>query len=413
MATHDVLIVGGGPAGSSCAWQLRRAGLDVVVWDRRTFPRDKICAGWITPQIFDALDIDPSAYAGTGLTFQAINGFCISRLGDAEARVHYGHPVSYAIRRCEFDHYLLQRSSATLHLGRPVETLVRAHGEWRLNETIRAKMLVGAGGHFCPVAQRLGAQLGAGEPIVAAQEAEFALTPAQSAQCRVAPDIPEIFFTRDLKGYGWVVRKGSYINIGLGRQDTHRLGEHVTRFLTFLAERRKLPAGLPARFRGHPYLLYGSAPRPLLGDAALAIGDAAGLAYARSGEGIRPAIESGLLAAQTILEAAGDYSRDRLAAYERGVVARFGPRQAHRGITDMLPEWLVVALAGRLLGNEWFARHVVVNRWFLHAHAAALRPDAALGMAPVQRHAPDDPDGPDPRAPVRRTAGDEEPAPAP
>ena len=49
MDACDVLIVGGGPAGSSCAWGLRSAGLDVAILDRQTFPRDKICGGWITP----------------------------------------------------------------------------------------------------------------------------------------------------------------------------------------------------------------------------------------------------------------------------------------------------------------------------------------------------------------------------
>lgn len=384
MTACDVLIVGGGPAGSSCAWQLRRAGLDVIVWDRRTFPRDKICAGWITPQILATLQLDPEAYAAEGLTFQPIRGFRIARLGDAEARIHYARPVSYAIRRCEFDHYLLRRSGADLHLGQPVHSLRRLNDEWVLNDTISAKLLVGAGGHFCPVAQMLGAHLGAGEPIVAAQEAELELTPQQRLDCQVEPDVPEIFFTRDLKGYGWVVRKGSYINIGLGRQDTHQLGEHVAHFVAFLEQRGKIPGGLPAKFHGHPYLLYGEAQRPLLGDSALLIGDAAGLAYPRSGEGIRPAIESGLFAAQTILEADGEYSRDRLAAYERRVVARFGPRETAAGVTDVLPQWVTGAIAGRLFGSAWFARRIVVDRWFLHAQQPALAADERQPAAPSQ-----------------------------
>jgi len=41
----DALIVGGGPAGSTCARHLRHAGLDVLVVDRAAFPRDKVCAG--------------------------------------------------------------------------------------------------------------------------------------------------------------------------------------------------------------------------------------------------------------------------------------------------------------------------------------------------------------------------------
>ena len=44
MTTCDVLIAGGGPAGSTCAWALGQAGLDVVIVDKATFPRDKVCA---------------------------------------------------------------------------------------------------------------------------------------------------------------------------------------------------------------------------------------------------------------------------------------------------------------------------------------------------------------------------------
>jgi len=59
MTTCDVLIVGGGPAGSSCAWRLAKAGLDVLVLDRARFPRDKVCAGWVTPAGPRARKVDP------------------------------------------------------------------------------------------------------------------------------------------------------------------------------------------------------------------------------------------------------------------------------------------------------------------------------------------------------------------
>ena len=53
----DAVIVGGGPAGSTCAGALRRHGWDVMVVDRAQFPRDKVCAGWITPEVFPLLDL--------------------------------------------------------------------------------------------------------------------------------------------------------------------------------------------------------------------------------------------------------------------------------------------------------------------------------------------------------------------
>lgn len=379
----DVLIVGGGPAGSAAAERLVQGGRRVLVWDRHAFPRDKVCAGWITRQVIATLDLDCAAYASTGRTLQRIMGFAVSRLGDAEARVRYDEPVSYGIRRCEFDDYLLRRSGAALHLGEPVRTLTRRNGTWTINDSVSAPVLVGAGGHFCPVAQHLGAQLGGGEPIIAAQETEFALAPDHERACKVEPEIPEIFFTRDLKGYAWVFRKGSYLNIGLGRQDSARLGDHVSAFLAFLEQRGKIPPGLTGKMKGHPYLLYNQAPRPLIGDGALLIGDAAGLAYPKSGEGIRPAIESGMLAADTILAAAPGYERASLLTYEQQIVARFGPRRPSWSITALLPDWMTAALAGRLFASPWFARHVVLDRWFFHTDQAPLGPrDVAVAAVP-------------------------------
>src|SRR6187399_1861795 len=107
----DVLVVGGGPAGSSCARRLVRAGLDVVVLDKATFPRDKVCAGWITPAVVDELELDLSDYAASRI-LQPITGFRVAMLGGRDVTLAYERPVSYGIRRCEFDDYLLQRSGA-------------------------------------------------------------------------------------------------------------------------------------------------------------------------------------------------------------------------------------------------------------------------------------------------------------
>jgi flavin-dependent dehydrogenase len=54
-SSADVIIVGGGPAGSSCAWSLKRQGVDCLVLDKEPFPRGKPCAGWITPEVVEDL----------------------------------------------------------------------------------------------------------------------------------------------------------------------------------------------------------------------------------------------------------------------------------------------------------------------------------------------------------------------
>ena len=83
MESSSVLIVGGGPAGSSCAKALHDAGLDTIILDRSTFPRNKVCGGWITPAVLDALNIDPAEYA-TGHVIQPITGFRTSLMGSTE-----------------------------------------------------------------------------------------------------------------------------------------------------------------------------------------------------------------------------------------------------------------------------------------------------------------------------------------
>ena len=85
MATCDVLIVGGGPAGSTCAWRLRQAGLDVIVVDAATFPRDKVCAGWITPQVVDRAAPRYRRRMRDGRTFQPITGFRVGLIGGRDA----------------------------------------------------------------------------------------------------------------------------------------------------------------------------------------------------------------------------------------------------------------------------------------------------------------------------------------
>jgi flavin-dependent dehydrogenase len=372
MEACDVLIVGGGPAGSSCAWGLRNSGLDVAILDRQTFPRDKICGGWITPAVLSELGIEPSEYAA-GRLLQPITGFRTGTIGGAAIDTDYQRIVSYGIRRREFDEYLLRRTGARLLEGVALESLQSADGGWIVNGQMKARLVIGAGGHFCPVAKLTGARR-AGENAVVAQEAEFEMDEGQRAGCRVRAELPELYFCADIKGYGWCFRKGNFLNIGLGRLDRERLPEHVAAFVRFLRETGRIAFDLPAGLPGHAYLLYGVSERTAVDDKVMLIGDAVGLAYKQSGEGIRPAIESGLLAARAIMAAAGDYSRAGLGAYEDLLRGRFGAagKDWASRVGEFLPSAWMGALGRTLLGARWFVRDVVIERWFLHADEPAL-----------------------------------------
>jgi flavin-dependent dehydrogenase len=160
---YDVLIVGGGPAGSTLAWSLRDSGLRVAILDKQTFPRDKVCAGWVTPAVVEELQLDISDYQ-KARTFQPIYGFRVSQIGGREIETNYAQQaVSFSIRRCEFDHYLLERSGAELLLGEKFSSMHKTKDGWLVNDHYHARLVVGAGGHFCPVVRAMGRQVsGAG-----------------------------------------------------------------------------------------------------------------------------------------------------------------------------------------------------------------------------------------------------------
>jgi flavin-dependent dehydrogenase len=93
----------------------------------------------------------------------------------------------------------------------------------------------------------------------------------------------------------------------------------------------------------------------------LLIGDAAGLAYPESGEGISPAIESGRLAAETLLAADRCYDEGRLQPYAEAIRRLHPPAvPSPRRVRS-----LMTALGRLLLGSPAFTRHIVLDRWFL------------------------------------------------
>ncbi|MEO9702619.1 NAD(P)/FAD-dependent oxidoreductase, partial [Marinobacter alexandrii] len=128
---------------------------------------------------------------------------------------------------------------------------------------------------------------------------------------------------------------------------------------------------LPGRFKGHAYLLYAHAERPLVDDGILLIGDSAGLAYTQSGEGIRPAIESALMAADVIRDAQ-DYSASSLQLYGDAIAERFGTRATELEQSWQVPDWIKTPLATTLMRSHWFTRKVVTEKWFLHQQVPPL-----------------------------------------
>jgi flavin-dependent dehydrogenase len=143
MVESEVVIVGGGPVGAACAWELKKSGVQSVILEREPFRSTKPCAGWITPDVLRALHIQPGEYPFGMLTMRKL-------------KIHLGGlrlilPTrQYSIRRIEFDSWLRERTGVPVYSCR-ARSVARQGDSYLVDNLYRSRFIVGAGGACCPV----------------------------------------------------------------------------------------------------------------------------------------------------------------------------------------------------------------------------------------------------------------------
>jgi menaquinone-9 beta-reductase len=161
MQTFDVAIVGGGPAGSSCAVFCALSGLRTLLLEREKFPREKVCGDCLNPSCWPVLECLDVA--------QRVWDLPHSKLSSVEFIAIHGHKVTFdlpsggdceiSVKRSLFDDLLLRRAreiGADVHEQTTVSAL-RQNAAWRIEtasgETYEARILIGADGRNSSVAR--------------------------------------------------------------------------------------------------------------------------------------------------------------------------------------------------------------------------------------------------------------------
>lgn len=293
MIESKIIVVGGGPSGSACARSLKQAGLSTLVLDKKVFPRQKICAGWVTPKVFEALDLKPKNYPHTLNRFNRI----YFHLFGIQFPVR---TCQYAIRRYEFDEWMLLRSKVPVHTHK-VKHIRKHRGYYIIDDTYQCRYLVGAGGTHCPVYKFFFSKTDPRpvKAMISAVETEY--------QCDFWDDKCHIwYFENRLPGYAWYLPKGNgWLNIGIGgkflklKKQNRTIMAHWHLFVKKLLK-LSLIKQIPHDPKGHNYYLFHKSHAQCR-DNLFIIGDAAGVSTLDMGEGIHSAIKSGIMAAAAII----------------------------------------------------------------------------------------------------------------
>jgi geranylgeranyl reductase family protein len=361
----EVIVVGGGPAGASTACALARDGIDVLVLDRATFPRDKVCAEYLSPQASRVLSdmgvleqVEASGPAHLrGMRVSAPNG----AVADGEFASSHGfrgfRDKGLAIRRTILDEIVLrgaQKAGARVEESTRVTDLTRDAGG-RISgvdvidrdgraRSLHARYVVGADGLRSVVGRRLG--------LVKTSRIwprRIALVAHYRNIDRVS-DIGEMHV--DYDGYfGLVDVGGGKVNVAvvIPQSRAQELGEDKTEFFErWISSRPHLAERFAGAERITPVRATGPfatiSRRPWAPGAAL-VGDAADFFDPFTGEGIYSALRGGELLAPYLIEALGRGEADErlvLSGYDRARKREFGGK------------WKLERIVGMAIAYPWF-----------------------------------------------------------
>lgn len=350
----DVLVIGAGPAGAAAATVAARAGLDVVMIDRATFPRDKTCGDAVSNHgmaLLDELGAGDAVRAAPHALVRS--GVAIFPDGASVAR-GYAEP-GYIVSRLVLDDCLrkaAERAGARLVQGTRVERLRREGtavvGAEGASLRVDAKVVIAADGYGSVAWPALGIATPRGRHLGVSSTLY-----ARGTRHVLGADAAEHFFEHDLPcGYGWLFPDVDGVaNLGVYlRQDAYvRQGVALSALLERFISRH------PERFEGMQRvgrvrtwsLPLAPAPWPRSAEGLLLVGDAGNFIDPMSGEGIWQALFTAIAAGRVATEAVQGEGlsaalRER---FESACHAAIGRPSRGKAVAQELLRWVI---AGRL-----------------------------------------------------------------
>lgn len=288
---YDVVIIGAGPSGTSCAYNLKKRSpsAKVLLVDKQDFPRYKPCGGGVSPEVQNYFDFD---------LLPAIDSVCNDVVMVANGKhIESSNFPLWMVRREKFDNYLLTKAReigvefiANCEVKNIAKSDVLTNIETSLGG-FEAKYIIIAEGGRGKLAKKL--NLSINNTVLAAIEYEH-YTHQLDGKLYIDFDYND-------SGYAWNFPKSDGLSLGIGgmikSQDKGKVG--LPAKLASYTKQFEVIEFDKSHMHGHPILLF-SGRQKLVHDNVILIGEIAGCVDPLTAEGIRPAIKSGYLAAKVL-----------------------------------------------------------------------------------------------------------------
>ena len=355
---HDVLVVGAGPAGSACAYWLADAGWDVVVVEKKQFPREKTCGDGLTPRSVRQLtDMGLAGALAGAHRYRGLRSCAYGMTIELPWPRHPAFPdVGYVITRHDLDQLvaeraakagaeLLQSTEAAEPLFDDAAADAATDGPGRLpactgalvtdrkthrSRPIRARYVVVADGANSRFGRALGTTRSRSHPLGMALRGYFRSPRHDDEFIESHLDIRDSSGTV-VPGYGWIFPLGDgRVNVGVGllSAEGRFRGVNTTHLMNAFLDHAPRSWELSVQASLGPptggKLPMGLSVAPRAGPTTLAVGDAAGAINPFNGEGIAYGYETGRLAAACLGRALSGGGARALDDYERQLQDGYG-----------------------------------------------------------------------------------------
>ncbi len=282
---YNVAVIGSGPCGASAALKLEELGVNFILIDKQSFPRNKTCGGVLPFKVVEEFELNPEAFE------RPLLGYRIFSRGGVEVETSFSGEGAL-VDRAKFDSYLISRlNKEPVRLRVRGVKAVKGGVEVLCEKKVKASLVIACDGANSIVRKSLNMDY---PELATALQYSFRLD-NREIERRIGNWFEVYYYFS--RGYGWITPLKGILKVGIGGLGKEYNRELLDSFIVSPRVKEKLEGAELSGYEAHRIPMHGPMKTTVKNRVLLA-GDAGGFVYPGTGEGIYYAMKSGRIAAE-------------------------------------------------------------------------------------------------------------------